>query len=75
MSTNETKSLFQSKTIIGIVIAALPTLLGLFGYQVSDVTAFAAGSEDAINSLVTLAGSAVAVWGRVTATSKLVIKK
>ena len=61
MSTTETKSLFQSKTIIGIVIAALPALLGLFGYQVSDAAAFAAGSEDAINSLVTLAGSAVAV--------------
>lgn len=71
----ETKSLFASKTIIGVVIAALPTILGLFGFQVSDVAAFTAGSEDAVNSVMTLVGSALAVYGRAKATAKLVVKK
>lgn len=70
----ETKNILQSKTVWGIVIAALPTLLALCGYKVSDVAAFTSGAEDAINSIVTLAGSAVAIWGRITATKNLVIK-
>ena len=70
----ETKSVFASKTVWGIAIAALPTLLGLLGYKVSDVAAFTSGAEDAINSIITLVGSAVAIWGRIVATKNLVIK-
>lgn len=70
----ETKNILASKTIWGVVIAALPTLLSLLGYKVSDVAAFTSGAEDAINSIITLAGSAVAVWGRITATKNLVVK-
>lgn len=72
---NETKSLLQSKTLWGVIVAALPALAGLFGYQVSDVAAFTAGSEEAISGLITLVGSALAVYGRVKATAKLVVKK
>lgn len=72
---NDTKSLFQSKTLIGVVIAALPVILGLFGYKVSDAASFTAGSEEIVTAVITLAGSAVAIWGRLTATKALVVKK
>ena len=41
----EIKSLFASKTVWGVVIAALPTVLAVFGYKVSDVAAFSAGAD------------------------------
>ena len=71
----ETKSILQSKTIWGIAIAALPTLLSLFGLSVTDVAAFSAGATEIVDALITLAGSAVAVWGRIAATKNLVVKK
>jgi len=70
----ETKSIFASKTVWGIVIAALPTVLGLFHYKVSDVASFTAGAEEIVGAVVTLAGSAMAIWGRVVATKNLVVK-
>lgn len=75
MSDTDTKSLFQSKTIIGVVIAALPAVAGLLGYKVSDVAAFTSGAEEAVAAIITLVGSAVAIYGRLKATSKLVVKK
>lgn len=70
----ETKSVFASKTIWGVVIAALPTVLALVGYKVSDVAAFTSGAEEIVGAIVTLAGSAVAIWGRISATKALVVK-
>lgn len=71
----ETKSFLTSKTLWGVLIAALPTIAGLFGYHVTDAAAFASGAQESVDGLLTLIGSALAIWGRVTATAKLVVKK
>lgn len=71
----ETKSLFTSKTIIGVVIAALPTILGLFGISVSDLPGFTANVDQIANGLVELFGSGLAIYGRIKATTALVVKK
>jgi len=70
----DTKSIFASKTMWGILVAALPTVLGLFKFQVSDIAAFTAGAEELINSAVTIVGLAGAAYGRFKATSALVVK-
>lgn len=70
----EIKNMFASKTLWGIVIAALPTVLGLFGFKITDAAAFAAGSEQLIDGVTTLVGSALAVYGRFKATTALVVK-
>lgn len=70
----ETKSIFLSKTVWGAVIAASPAILALFGYRVSDSAAFTSGAEDVVNSVVTLVGAAVAVYGRLVATKNLVVR-
>ena len=71
----ETKSVFASKTIWGIVIAAIPTVLGLFHLHVTDVAAFTQGAQDIVDALITLSGSVVAIWGRIVATKNLVVKQ
>lgn len=71
----EVKSLFASKTLWGILIAALPTVLGLFHLHITDVATFTQNATDIVDSVLTLAGSVLAVWGRVTATKSLVIKQ
>ena len=71
----ETKNLLQSKTIWGIIIAALPTVLGLFGLEVSDVGAFTEGASALVDDGVTLAGSLLAIYGRIVATKALIVKK
>lgn len=71
----DTKSLLASKTLWGVVIAALPSILGLFGKQVSDVAAFTAGSEALVDQVIALVGSALAIYGRFKATTALVVKK
>lgn len=68
------KAALGSKTVWGVVIAALPTVAGLFGYQITDVASFAAGAEDVVNQVTTLVGSVLAIYGRAVATSKLVVK-
>ena len=70
----EIKSVFASKTVWGIVIAALPTVLGLFHFKITDAAAFAAGSSDLVDGITTLVGSALAIYGRFKATSALVVK-
>ena len=71
----EIKSVFASKTMWGLLVAALPTVLGFFKFQISDVAAFTAGAEQLINDAVLLAGLLGAAYGRFKATSALVIKK
>jgi len=70
----EIKSLFASKTLWGVVIAALPTVLALFGYKVADVAAFTAGADQLVDGIITLVGSALAIYGRLKATASLVVK-
>ena len=65
----------KSKTVWGVVIAALPALLGLFNVQISDIPAFTAGATETVDGLVTLVGSAIAIYGRAVATAGLVSKK
>lgn len=72
---NESKSLFASKTLWGVVIAALPSLAKLFGYDIADVAGFTQGANEAVDGIVTLVGSALAVYGRLKATATLVAKK
>lgn len=70
----ETKSIFASKTVWGIVIAALPTVLGLFKLHVTDVAAFTQGATEIADAVMALGGSALAIYGRYTATKNLVVK-
>ena len=71
---NETKSLLQSKTLWGLVISLLPTVLGLFHLHVTDAAAFAAGAQDIVDTVVTLGGAVFAAYGRIKATAALVVK-
>jgi hypothetical protein len=72
---NNTKSILASKTLWGVVIAALPSIAALLGYQISDVAGFTSGANEAVDALITLAGSVLAIYGRVKATASLVVKK
>jgi len=69
----EVKSVFTSKTILGVVVAAIPSVLALFGIKV--LPGFSEASSLLIESLMTFGGSAVAIWGRIVATKKLVVLK
>lgn len=70
---DDTKSVFQSKTIIGImamVIAALgPVIASKFGITVT--TADGQAVLDTLSQLGTAAGGALAIYGRVKATKKI----
>ncbi|MBD8890914.1 hypothetical protein [Roseibium litorale] len=70
---NEAKSILQSRTIWGAVIAALAIVAGWFGYDVSAVSQ--AGLVDdliaASDKIVALVGLAVVIYGRLSATKKL----
>lgn len=70
----DVKSIFASKTLWSAVIAALPTVLGLFGFKITDLAGFTAGSEQIIDGIVTLVGTAGVVYGRIKANKALVIK-
>jgi hypothetical protein len=71
----DTKSLLASKTLWGVLIAALPSLAKFFGYDIADVAGFTAGANELVDGVITLVGSALAIYGRATATAKLVVKK
>ncbi len=70
-----TKSFLTSKTLWGVLLAALPTLLGLFHLHITDVGAFTQNVQDIVDQATTLGGSALAVYGRVKATTALVVKE
>jgi hypothetical protein len=69
------KNALGSKTIWGILIALIPTVLAKFGLQITDVAAFAAGSEQTVNDVTALIGSVLAIYGRAKATGSLIVKK
>ena len=56
------KSVFQSRTFWGLVVAALGPWLGKIGLSMSD-----ADVQQAVEALVTLSGVALGIWGRVQA--------
>ncbi len=68
------KSFLASKTLWGVLVAALPAILGLFGLHITDVGTFTAAVQQNVDEITTLAGSAFAVYGRVKATANLVVK-
>ena len=53
------------KTIIGALIAATPVLASLCGYSVSG--AFAGEASQAIDQIITLIGTGLAIYGRMVA--------
>ena len=70
----EIKATFASKTLWGVVIAALPTILALFGFKIADLSAFTENAGNIVDGLTTLIGSALAIYGRFKATTALVVK-
>ena len=52
------KSAIQSKTIWGGLLALLPQVLSIFGFEVAD---------GALNDVVSVLGGALAIYGRVDA--------
>jgi hypothetical protein len=63
----QTKSFLLSKTLWGIVVSAAAAILGRYVPALTDPTT-QAGIAD---QLVTLAGAALAIYGRCTATQPL----
>jgi hypothetical protein len=61
----KSKSIFKSKTIWGIAIAALPTLLNLFGVVLPPELA------EIINIILVGAGSSLGIYGRVSAKERV----
>lgn len=70
--TMNIKSVFASKTIWGILLAAAPTVAQLFGYQLS--AQFSEHASALIDQLVQLGGLVFAAYGRIVATKQLVVK-
>ncbi len=65
----DSKFILQSKTIWGVVILVLPVILPMFGIEFG---ADAIGeSTVAFNSLITLVGAVLAVYGRFKATTAI----
>jgi len=67
--STDTKPWWASRTIIGAVIAALAPLGAKLGYQID--ASLQSSIVDLVVTLVTVGGSAVAVWGRVRATKTI----
>ena len=62
------KEFWKSKTIWGIAIAALPTILQLAGVPVPS------GLGGLLNEILIASGSGLAVYGRVKAVDRLKLK-
>jgi len=69
-----TKSFLASKTLWGVLVAALPAILGLFGLHITDMGAFTEQAQANVDSITTLVGSGLAIYGRVKANAALVVK-
>lgn len=63
------KSIFRSKTFWGAVVAIVAGVAGLFGIQVTE--ADQAELIGSIDKLVVIGGGLLAIYGRVTANSKI----
>lgn len=60
-----TMNLSGSKTLIGILIAAIPNVAQLFGYEVA--AGFSDEASQAVNEIITIIGLAFATYGRLVA--------
>jgi hypothetical protein len=58
----DSKSLFLTKSFIGLVVAIAAQLLSRYGYHMPDDT------TGLVNDIATLLGVAISIWGRITAT-------
>lgn len=67
MSVNA-KSILKSKTIWGILIAALPTVLRVAGVPIPP------GIENILNEVLVGLGSGLGIYGRVTATQRVALR-
>jgi len=61
---NDVKGILQSKTVWGAAIAVLATLTQLLGYDLGDTNGLA-------EQVVAVIGGVLAIYGRVTAVSKI----
>jgi hypothetical protein len=73
---NSTKSLFKSKTFWGAVIAIVASLAGLFGFEITasdqqDLISMYDQALAAWDSIAVVVGGLLAIYGRVTATSRI----
>jgi len=66
---NDVKSFLASKTIWGVGISMLAQLAGRWGYEISPE--LQGQAIDLILQGVALAGAALAIWGRITASRKI----
>jgi hypothetical protein len=65
------KPLWKSKTLIGVFVAVLPTLLSFFGVKIADVGEFSVAVTEGIDQAVLLVGAVLAAYGRIKATAAL----
>jgi len=68
MSMNDVKVYLKSKTLWGILIAALPTILRVSGVPLPP------GTDDLLGEVLVAIGSSIGVYGRVTATQRLAFR-
>ncbi|MEP3431770.1 MAG: hypothetical protein ABJN98_24005 [Roseibium sp.] len=71
-----TKSIFRSKTFWGAIVAILASVIGLFGIEFSATDqAEVLGLYDQVlaawESIAIIGGSALAIYGRISATAKI----
>lgn len=65
-----TKPIWQSRSVIGSVIAIIAMLAGLRGVVLGE--AVQAELTDFVMQIIGLIGAGVAIWGRIVASQKLV---
>jgi len=69
----ETKSWWQSKTILAGIVVAVCSLLGLFGVgEAENIASEAAPIAETIIEIIALIGGIVAIVGRIVAEKKVV---
>lgn len=61
---NEVKGILESKSVWGALLAIAGTVASLFGYDIGDTNGLA-------NEIVVLAGSIIAIYGRIKAVKRL----
>ena len=71
----DVKSILQSKTIWGLIIAGLPTVAGFFNLHIAptDATDAVSHVQAIIEQVMQFGGWALAFYGRVTATKTLAV--
>lgn len=65
----ELKSIFASKTVWGAVVAAAPAVSGMFGITITGADVMEASRH--LDSIVTAGGALLAIYGRITARSRI----